>query len=139
MESGEREPEVGGKAVKDYTPFPDPNGLQGARLGVARQYFGKHPQVDAIMETSLDVMRRLGAQVVDLAAPLPDDDIGEAEVEVLLYEFKADSTPTWPGLGPFGAGQVAGGDHRLQRATPASAPCPISARSACWPRKPRAR
>ena len=86
--------------ITDYTQFLDPNGLHGARLGVARQYFGKHPQVDAIMEASLDVMKRLGAEVVDLAAPLPDDEFGEHEVEVLLYEFKAGLNAYLAGLGP---------------------------------------
>ena len=88
--------------ITEYTQFLDPNGLRGARLGVARQYFGKHPQADAIMEASLDVMRRLGADVVDLAAPLPDDEFGEAELEVLLYEFKAGLNAYLTGLGPSG-------------------------------------
>lgn len=74
----------------DYTQFLHQDGLRGARIGVARQYFGKHPKVDAIAEASLAVMRELGAEVIDLAAPLPDDEIGEHEIEVLLYEFKAD-------------------------------------------------
>ena len=86
--------------IIDYTQFLDPNGLQGARLGVARQYLGKHPQADAITEASLDVMRRLGAEVVDLVAPLPDDEFGEAELEVLLYEFKAGLNAYLAGLGP---------------------------------------
>ena len=64
------------------------------------QYFGKHPQADAIAEASLDVMRRLGAEVVDLAAPLPDDEFGEAELEVLLVEFKAGLNAYLAGLGP---------------------------------------
>ena len=84
----------------DYTQFLDKDGLRGARIGVARQYFGKHPQVDAIMETSLAAMRGLGAEVLDLAGPLPDDEIGEHEIEVLLYEFKADLDAYLAGLGP---------------------------------------
>ncbi len=86
--------------INDYTRFLDPNGLRGARVGVARQYFGKHPQVDAVIEAGLAVMRGLGAEVLDLAAPLPDDEIGEHEIEVLLYEFKADLDVYLAGLGP---------------------------------------
>ena len=52
------------------------------------------------MEASLEAMKRLGAEVVDLAAPLPDDEIGEFEVEVLLYEFKADLNAYLASLGP---------------------------------------
>ncbi len=29
-----------GKAHADYTKFLDPNGLRGARIGVARKFFG---------------------------------------------------------------------------------------------------
>ena len=84
----------------DYTRFLDKDGLRGARIGVARQYFGKHPGVDAVIETSLAAMRALGAEVIDLVAPLPDDEIGEHEIEVLLYEFKADLDAYLAGLGP---------------------------------------
>jgi amidase len=84
----------------DYTQFLDKDGLRGARIGVARQFFGKHPKVDAVIEASLAAMRGLGAEVLDLAAPLPDDEIGEHEIEVLLYEFKADLDAYLAGLGP---------------------------------------
>jgi amidase len=84
----------------DYTQFLHKEGLHGARIGVARQYFGMHPQVDEIMEARLAAMRGLGAEVLDLAAPLPDDEIGEHEIEVLLYEFKAGLDAYLAGLGP---------------------------------------
>ncbi|HSN76101.1 MAG TPA: amidase family protein [Anaerolineae bacterium] len=86
--------------LTDYTQFLDKDGLRGARIGVARQYFGTYPKVDVIIEASLAAMRRLGAEVIDLAAPLPDDEIGEHEMEVLLYEFKADLDAYLGGLGP---------------------------------------
>jgi amidase len=86
--------------VADYTPFLDADGLRGARLGVARQYFGRHPHVVALIEDALDVMRRLGAEVVELAQPLPDKEIDDLELTVLLYEFKADLDAYLAGLGP---------------------------------------
>ena len=43
------------------------NGLKGARIGVARKYFGFSDAVDAIMEHSIDVMRKQGAVIVDPA------------------------------------------------------------------------
>jgi amidase len=89
-----------GSGVTDYTQFLHKDGLRGARIGVARQYFDKHPQVDAVMEACLAAMRGLGAEVIDLAAPLPDDEIGEHEIELLLYEFKADLDAYLAGLGP---------------------------------------
>jgi len=38
-----------GKSYTDYTQFCDPNGLKGARIGVARKYFGFSDSVDALM------------------------------------------------------------------------------------------
>ena len=35
-----------GKLAADYTRFLDPNGLRGARIGVARKYFGFSDSVD---------------------------------------------------------------------------------------------
>ena len=86
--------------VTDYTPYLDKNGLRGARIGVARQYFGQHPRVDALAEVSLEAMRRAGAALVDLAEPLPDEELSVYERTVLLYEFKADLNAYLAGLGP---------------------------------------
>src|SRR2546423_7031973 len=37
------------KSLADYTPFLDKSGLRGARLGVARKYFGFNDRVDKLM------------------------------------------------------------------------------------------
>jgi amidase len=37
-----------GKAHADYTRFLDANGMKGARLGIARNFFGASPRVDQI-------------------------------------------------------------------------------------------
>jgi amidase len=79
-----------GNSYSDYTQFLDANGLRGARLGVARQYFNMGPAVTAVMEESLDAMRHAGAEIVDPANGPSFDKWGDTEIEVLLYEFKAD-------------------------------------------------
>ncbi len=56
-----------GKASTDYAQFCDPNGLKGARVGVARKYFGFNDAVDALMEQSLDAIKKQGAILVDPA------------------------------------------------------------------------
>lgn len=89
-----------GNSYTDYTQFLDLDGLRGARLGVARSFFGKHPQVDQIMEASIDLMRHLGAEIVD---PVDLDNLtlfSDSELTVLLYEFKADLNAYLAGLGP---------------------------------------
>ena len=68
----------------------DPDGLRGARIGVARQYFNIGPAVTAIMEAALQVMKEAGATLVDPADLPTFETWRDTETEVLLYEFKAD-------------------------------------------------
>ena len=87
------------KAHTDYTKGLDADGLRGARIGVARNFFGFDPRVDAVMETCIQAMRDLGAEIVD-PADVVVEGLGKTEVEVLLYEFKADLNAYLAGLGP---------------------------------------
>ncbi|CAA9551200.1 MAG: Putative secreted amidase SCO6344 [uncultured Thermomicrobiales bacterium] len=83
-----------GQTHTDYTQFLDPNALQGARIGVPRNagFFGYSRQTDIITEAAIQVLRDLGAEVIDPADfPNPEEMVAEpGEFEVLLYEFKAD-------------------------------------------------
>jgi len=74
----------------DYTTFLDPGGLRGARVGVARNMAGFHDRVDRLFEEALDLLRDLGAEVVDPTDVPHASALEEPELEVLLYEFKAD-------------------------------------------------
>src|SRR5690606_17523505 len=74
----------------DYTQFLDPDGLRGARIGVARNFFGFDDRVDELMEKALKDMEGFGAEIVDPADIPFDSELGDSEFEVLLYEFKAD-------------------------------------------------
>jgi amidase len=78
------------KAQTDYTQFCDPNGLKGARIGVARKYFGFSDSVDALMETALNVMRKQGATLVDPADIETLGKFDDSELLIFLYELKAD-------------------------------------------------
>jgi len=77
------------KGEKDYTKFLKKDGLKGMRIGVARQYFGRNAKVDALIEPHLQVLKNGGATLVDVTFPKLND-FGDAEFDVLLYEFKAD-------------------------------------------------
>ncbi len=76
------------------------DGLRGARIGVARNFCGFHPRVDAVFEASLAALRDAGAILVDPAAIETAKLIDEPEFEVLLYEFHADLNAYLGGLGP---------------------------------------
>lgn len=86
----------------DYTSALDANGLRGARIGVVRnRLFGSSPAADALAEASIAVMRQQGAIIVDPAVIPTLGQFDDTELEVLLYEFKADIPRffTWWGAG----------------------------------------
>ena len=87
----------------DYTPFLDPNGLAGARLGVARNYFGFNPHLDQVMAECIGALQALGAIIVDPADIATEKELDGPEFEVLLYEFKADLDTYLAALGPDAA------------------------------------
>ncbi|WP_206044673.1 amidase family protein [Gemmatimonas groenlandica] len=58
-----------GHAERDYTKYLQPNALKGARIGIARDFTGFDPDVDWVVESSLDVMRKAGATIVDVRFP----------------------------------------------------------------------
>jgi len=78
------------KKQTDYTRFLDANGLRGARIGVARKYFGFSDSVDALVNTLLDEMKRAGAILVDPADLESHGKFDDTELLVLLYELKED-------------------------------------------------
>lgn len=73
----------------DYTAVLDLDGLRGARLGVARSFMGSDAKIDALMERSFDLMRHLGAAIVDPANIETAVQLRESEAVLLEYEFKA--------------------------------------------------
>ena len=86
----------------DYTKALEANGLRGARIGVVRnRLFGYSPGADALAEASIAVMKQQGAVIVDPANIPTLGQFDDTELEVLLYEFKADIPRffTWWGAG----------------------------------------
>ena len=88
-----------GRARTDYTGALDKAGLRGARIGVHRKAFGFHRDVDRIMEEALLAMTREGAVLVDPADIPHVEEYGESELDVLLYELKADLNAYLASLG----------------------------------------
>jgi len=89
-----------GKSQTDYAQYCDPNGLKGARIGVARKYFGFNDAVDALMEQTLDVMKKQGATLLDPADIATLGKFDESELLVFMYELKADLNAYLARLGP---------------------------------------
>ena len=77
--------------VPDYTKFVDPAGLKGARIGVAREFEGFSPKLDAVFENALSAMATAGATLVDVTFPhFGEIFTGTPEFTVLLFDFKID-------------------------------------------------
>jgi amidase len=64
--------------------------LRGAKIGVARKFFGFSEAVDHLMNDAIEEMKRQGAVIIDPAEIETTGKFDESEFEVLLYEFKAD-------------------------------------------------
>lgn len=58
-----------GHFTTDYTPFLRRDALQGARLGIARDFMGADAEVDWVVESALATLRREGATIVDVRFP----------------------------------------------------------------------
>lgn len=72
----------------NYVTGLDGKGLQGKRIGVDMGRKSKHHQLNAMLEESLDVMRKLGAEIVDVAYLDEVDKLADYEFKILQYEFK---------------------------------------------------
>jgi amidase len=81
-----------GKFSRNYAQFVSPNGLKGARIGVARQFTGATRETDEIFDQAVQVMRSAGAIVIDpVEFPSFDEfNADQSELIVLIYEFKRD-------------------------------------------------
>src|SRR5215467_10712542 len=75
--------------------------MESARLGVVRQrLMGYSPATDRVMEAAIIDLKRLGAIIVDPADVPTIGAFDDSELEVLLFEFKADLNKYLAALGP---------------------------------------
>jgi len=75
--------------------------LKGARIGVARkQYFGYSDAADELVNKAIADMKAAGAVIVDPADIPTASKMDACEMEILLYEFKADLNTYLQARGP---------------------------------------
>ena len=90
-----------GKAAESYTKLLDPDGLKGARIGVFHpRSLEDDPLANGVLKEALAVLKDRGAVIVDPVKIESAGKFGDAEYEVLLYEFKADLNRYLAELGP---------------------------------------
>jgi amidase len=80
-----------GHIATDYRRFLAGTDLKGVRIGVARKKVtGYSPHADRLFEQAIAQLKQLGAEIVDPADFGSVGDYDDDELEVLLYELKAD-------------------------------------------------
>jgi amidase len=85
--------------TSNYAAALDAGALKGARIGVARKrYFGYSPAADRLIDAAIAEMKARGAIVVDPADIPTASGFESCELEILLYEFKADLNAYLRGL-----------------------------------------
>ena len=77
-----------GKSFSDYTPFLKKDGLQGKRIGIEKSHLTGNPGLVALLRTAITTMEAQGATIVEVDVMGPLKLLGNAEYQVLLYEFK---------------------------------------------------
>jgi amidase len=80
---------AGAHVEADYARFLDPEGLKGARIGVARNLFGANLAADRVIDRCLRLMAAAGAIVVDPAEIETAGAVWTFDSEVLMFELKA--------------------------------------------------
>jgi amidase len=80
--------ESAGKAHRDYTPFLNTNALQGKRIGIEKAFLKGHEGVVALYQSAIDLMKKLGATIVEVELLKSTSEAGRAELDVLEFEFK---------------------------------------------------
>lgn len=76
------------KARKDYTGFLDTNALQNKRIGVEKSFLRGHEAVVDLYRQAIELLKTKGATIVEVELLKQTNELGEAEYNVLLYEFK---------------------------------------------------
>jgi amidase len=75
------------KIEKDYTKFLDAGGLKGKRIGIEK-LDKPNAGMQQLLQEAIAVLKKQGAEVVEVELGKQLKKIGNAEYTVLLYEFK---------------------------------------------------
>ncbi|HEY8993185.1 MAG TPA: amidase [Lacunisphaera sp.] len=87
----------------EYAARLKPGALKGARLGLVRGPFGLDARLNPLLDAAVVSLKAAGAEVVDLGEFTDFNKAGDAEMEVLLYEFKDGLNAYLATLGPDAA------------------------------------
>lgn len=72
----------------DYTSFLKPDALQGKRIGIEKMFLKGNDSVVALYKQAIETLKKQGAEIVEVELLKLTRPLGDAEFEVLKYEFK---------------------------------------------------
>ncbi len=75
------------KSVIDYTKFLDANGLKGKRIGIEKKKYDNQ-YLNKLLQKAVDLMKKQGAEIIELDYLDKLNALGDAEFVVMKYEFK---------------------------------------------------
>ena len=90
------------KSYSDYTQFLDIDGLEGARIGIPREYYytsGITDEEKAIFDKVVADLKAQGAVIVDYANIPSANELAQFSSSVFMYEFKGDMNAYLSSLG----------------------------------------
>ena len=77
-----------GKSVKQYTQFLTTDGLKGKRIGIEKKKY-TNPLLNELLDKATNLMKQQGAVIIEIEYLDKINAAGDAENEVLQYEFKS--------------------------------------------------
>ena len=80
--------ESDGKSFKDYTTYLNKDALKGKRIGIEKSHLEGNENVVAVYKEAIELMKTLGAEIIEIDILKSLSRMGNAEFLVLLYEFK---------------------------------------------------
>ncbi|HET9430014.1 MAG TPA: amidase [Chitinophagaceae bacterium] len=83
----EKTKESEGKFQNDYTKFLDANGLKGKRIGIEKKKY-ENQFLNRLLEKAIGLMKQQGVEVIELEYLDKLNALGEAEFELMKFEFK---------------------------------------------------
>lgn len=76
------------KSQKDYTKLLNTNALRGKRIGIEKSFLEGHEGVVNLYKQAIEVLKKQGADIVEVDLLKSLQVIGDAEFTMMKYEFK---------------------------------------------------
>jgi amidase len=77
-----------GKSFGDYTAYLKRDALKNKRIGIEKSHLTGNPDLVNLLRAAIKIMEAQGATIVEIDVLTPLKALGNAEYQVLLYEFK---------------------------------------------------